>query len=215
MKNQPVAGVDIPDSSMAKAAFELIQSTQPALLLNHSHRVFIFAVLIGEHRRVLFDAERLYIATLFHCIGLTALYYGSSNRFEVDSAHAAREFLKGYGSSGSEIAQVWDAIALHTTPGIAEHKSPLVALLAAGVEMALFGRHQSALKSAELMMILEVFPKQSGFKQDLLSILQQALSHRPPHDTGTLDDDVRAHFDRQFKRANFCHLLVEDDWRPD
>lgn len=213
MKKQPVAGVDIPDSSMAQVACGLIQGMQPLMLFNHSNRVFLFAVLIGEHHRVPFDAERLYIAALFHCMGLTSLYQPSLNRFEVDSAHAAREFLKGYGYSGSEIAQVWDAVALHTTPGIAEHKSPLVALLAAGVEMALFGRHIQALKAAELKMILEAFPKKAGFKRDLLSILHKALSHRPTEETGTLDADVRAHFDRQFKRVNFCDLLVEDDWR--
>ena len=62
-------------------------------------------------------------------------------------------------------------------------------------------------------MILEAFPKEAGFKRDLLSILHKALSHRPTEETGTLDADVRAHFDRQFKRVNFCDLLVEDDWR--
>ncbi len=213
MNNQPVAGVDIAPSSMTKAAWDLIHGTQPTLLFNHSQRVYVFAVLIGEHRNLMFDAEKLYVAALFHCIGLTALYPRSLNRFEVDSAHAAREFLKGYGCPDKEIAQVWDAIALHTTPGIAEHKSPLVALLAAGVELALFGRHAQALSAAELAQILEAFPKQPGFKRDLLQLLHQALSRRPLEDMNMLSDDVRARFDGQFKRANFCDLLVEDDWR--
>lgn len=213
MKNQPVAGVDVAHSSMTKAAWDLIHGTQPTWLFNHSQRVYVFAVLIGEHRHVRFDAEKLYVAALFHCIGLTGLYPRSLNRFEVDSAHAAREFLKGYGSQDREVVQVWDAIALHTTPGIAEHKSPLVALLAAGVELALFGRHAQALNAAELAQILEAFPKQPGFKRDLLQLLHQALSRRPPEPAGNLNDDVRASFDAQFKRANFCDLLVEDDWR--
>jgi hypothetical protein len=34
---------------------------------------------------------------------------------------------------------VWDAIALHTTPGIPEHKKAVVALVTAGVEMDVLG----------------------------------------------------------------------------
>ena len=34
---------------------------------------------------------------------------------------------------------MWDAIALHTTPGIPEHKKPEVALVTAGVEMDVLG----------------------------------------------------------------------------
>jgi hypothetical protein len=37
--------------------------------------------------------------------------------------------------SARRIDVVWDAIALHTTPGIPKHKKPEVALVTAGVEM--------------------------------------------------------------------------------
>ena len=43
-------------------------------------------------------------------------------RFEVDGANAARDFLRKYGVPESSVEMVWDAIALHTTPGIPEHK---------------------------------------------------------------------------------------------
>ena len=39
----------------------------------------------------------------------------------------------------NEIEQVWDSIALHTTPGIPQHKKPVVALVTAGVEMDILG----------------------------------------------------------------------------
>ena len=190
MKGYSVAGIEIPDTNMAKAACELIRGMHSALLFNHSNRVFLFAVIIGEHRRLLFDAELLYAAALFHCIGLTHHYHRSQKRFEVDSADAAREFLKGYGCPKDDIGQVWDAIALHTTPNIAEHKSPLVALLAAGVEMALFGRHSDALKATDMTLIMGAYPKQQGFRHELLNILDNALAQRPRDALGTLSDDV-------------------------
>ena len=50
-------------------------------------------------------------------------------RFEVDGANAARDFLRKYGVPESSVEMAWDAIALHTTPGIPEHKKAVVALV--------------------------------------------------------------------------------------
>ena len=76
---------------------------------------------------------------MFHDIGLTERFHHSKNRFEVDGANSARDFMRSYGISESSIELVWDAIALHTTPGIPEHKKPEVALVTAGVEMDVLG----------------------------------------------------------------------------
>jgi hypothetical protein len=67
---------------------------------------------------------------MFHDIGLTRRYKTSQNRFEVDSANAAREFLRSYGISEVEV---------DTTPGIPEHKKAEVALVTSGVEMDVMG----------------------------------------------------------------------------
>ena len=69
---------------------------------------------------------------MFHDIGLTEQYRNSMLRFEVDGANAARDFLRKYGVPESSVEMVWDAIALHTTPGIPEHKKAVVALVKIG-----------------------------------------------------------------------------------
>lgn len=74
---------------------------------------------------------------MFHDIGLAVQYRHSTLRFEVDCANAARDFLRKYGVPESSVEMVWNAIALHTTPGIPEHKKAVVALVTAGVEMDL------------------------------------------------------------------------------
>jgi hypothetical protein len=76
---------------------------------------------------------------MFHDIGLTEQFRHSMLRFEVDGANAARDFLWKYGVPESSVEMVWDAIALHTTPGIPEHKKAVVALVTAGVEMHVLG----------------------------------------------------------------------------
>ena len=53
---------------------------------------------------------------------------------------------------------MWDAIALHTTPGIAEHKENEVALLFSGVGLDVMGDGYDMLTEGEKQAVLDVFP---------------------------------------------------------
>ena len=59
------------------------------------------------------------------------------NRFEVDGANAAREFLKRESKSSEwdkhRLQLVWDAIALHTIGTVVFHKEPEVQACAYGI----------------------------------------------------------------------------------
>jgi hypothetical protein len=44
------------------------------------------------------------------------LAQAATERFEVDSANCARDFLRQHGIDEASIDLVWDAISLHTTP---------------------------------------------------------------------------------------------------
>jgi hypothetical protein len=113
---------------MAKDLTELIRDKEPELLYHHSRRVYLFGALTGQRKGLAYDPELLYVGAMFHDIGLTEQYRHSTLRFEVDGANAARDFLRKYGVPESSVEMVWDAIALHTTPGIPEHKKAVVAL---------------------------------------------------------------------------------------
>src|ERR1700676_741232 len=89
-----ISGVTIPDSKLAREATELVRDTEPTLLFNHSTRVYYFASLAGRRRELKFDSELLYIAAMFHDMGLTPRYSSKSDRFEVDGANAARAFMR-------------------------------------------------------------------------------------------------------------------------
>lgn len=212
MNTRYVAGVSIPDSAMARAATELMRDSQSQLLLDASSRAFLFAALIGESRAMRFDSDLLYISALFLRVGVTPLYRRSQQRFEVDSADAAAQFLKGYGRSRDDIAQVWDAIALHTTPGIPEHKPGLTALLAAGVETDLLGTHCQALGPQALGLILDAFPRVAGFKSKFLDTLARGQAHRPQSTYGTINADVLGFCDPRFRGANYCKRLMASKW---
>jgi len=128
-----ISGVRIPDSRLAREAAELVRGYENEMLFNHSVRVYLFAAIKGLRRKLKFDSELLYIAALFHDLGLVDHYHSETRRFEVDGADAAREFLEGHGISRPKADLVWQAIALHTTPGIPQYMRPEIALTNAGV----------------------------------------------------------------------------------
>jgi hypothetical protein len=87
---RPVAGVAIPDSSLAWEITELVRDTASPLLFDHSRRVLHWSALTGVRRGLNFDAEPLCTGTMFHDIGLTPQYSSADERFEVEGANAAR-----------------------------------------------------------------------------------------------------------------------------
>src|SRR6202048_3439274 len=125
-------GVSVPDSKLANEITEFIRDTESSLLFNHSSRVYYFGALAGQRRGLKFDAELLYAGAMFHDIGLVPAYSSATDRFEVDGANAARDFLRRHRIAEQDIDHVWTAIALHTTPGIPQYMHPIVALLTAG-----------------------------------------------------------------------------------
>src|SRR6202000_2932791 len=102
------------------------------LLFHHSTRVYFWGALTGKRGGLTFDLELLYAAAMFHDLGLTRDYRTSQLRFELDGAHAARDFLRSHGIAEGDVEKVWLAIALHTTPGIPEHMQPEISLVQSG-----------------------------------------------------------------------------------
>src|SRR5215471_10642538 len=92
-----ISGIKIPDSKIAREAAELVRQHHTELLFNHSVRVFLFGAMKGLRQNLKFDPELLYIAALFHDLGLADAYHTETRRFEVDGADAAREFLRSNG----------------------------------------------------------------------------------------------------------------------
>src|SRR6202161_4863589 len=108
-----ISGISVPDSKLANNITEFIRDTESTLLFNHSSRVYYWGALAGKRRGLTFDSELLYAGAMFHDMGLTPQYSTTHERFEVDSANAARDFLRGQGISQADIDTVWTAVALH------------------------------------------------------------------------------------------------------
>jgi hypothetical protein len=207
-----IAGVAIPDSKMARDATELVRSAESQLLFHHSTRVYLFGALAGARKNLKFDHELLYVAAMFHDMGLIKPYSSASERFEVDGANAARDFLRKYQIPEASIEIVWDAIALHTTPGIPRHKKPEVALVTAGVDMDVLGLGYADVSEEDRKSVVGAHPRGAGFKKGIIAAFNDGFKHKPASTFGTMNDDVLAHFDPHFQREDFCKIILGSAW---
>jgi HD domain len=207
-----IAGVRIPDSKMARELTQLIRDTESELLFHHSSRVYLWGALAGQRKGLSWDPELLYTGAMFHDIGLTERYRRSTLRFEVDGANAARDFLKSHGVAEELVERVWDAIALHTTPGVSEFKKPEVALVTAGVEMDVLGLAYADFTDEERSAVTTAHPRGNDFKNEIIQAFYDGMKHRPDSTFGTMNDDVLARKDPHFKRMDFCEIILGSAW---
>jgi HD superfamily phosphodiesterase len=94
--NADLAGTGVLDNKLAREITELVRDTESPLLFHHSSRVYCWGALAGKRRGLKFDPELLYAGTMFHDMGLTH-QHSLDERFEVDGANAARDFLRSHG----------------------------------------------------------------------------------------------------------------------
>jgi hypothetical protein len=208
-----ISGVTIPDSKLAREATELVRDTESPLLFNHSTRVYYFASLAGKRQELKFDPELLYIAAMFHDMGLTPQHSSKSDRFEVDGANTARAFLRQHNISQQETDTVWTAIALHTTPGIPQYMHPVMALLTNGVEMDVLGIAYSEFTEADREAIVAAYPRTEHFKEDIIQAFYDGIKHKPETTFGNVKADVLADKDPKFQRINFCSVIRTSPWK--
>jgi HD superfamily phosphodiesterase len=179
---------------------------------HHSSRVYYWGALAGKRRGLSFDPELLYAGAMFHDMGLTSQHSSAHERFEVDGANAARDFLRSHRIAQQDIDTVWTAIALHTTPGIPQHMHPVVALVTAGVEMDVLGLSYAEYSDAEREAVVRAHPRTAHFKEDIIQAFYDGMKHRPDTTFGTMNDDVIADKNPSFKRGNFCSIIRGSAW---
>lgn len=208
---QTIAGIAIPDSALVREATDYIRDAEDDLLFDHSRRVFLFGALRGNRLGLKPDLELLYVAAMFHDLGLTERYRTSELRFEVDGANAARDFLLERGVDAADARKVWLGIALHTTPGVPQFLDPEIALVIAGVEADVVGIGREELAPEAIDAVTAAHPR-PDFKNRILAAFNDGMKHRPDTTFGTMNADVLAHFDPTFERQDFVDLILNNSW---
>ncbi len=184
----------IPDSLLAKEATDLLREHSTDLLFNHSMRVYLFAAELGRQRKLRFDPELLYVAAAFHDFGLIKKFSSPDERFEVDGANAARQFLTAHKVPEEQVEIAWEAIALHTTPGVTQYMRPEVALLYSGVGLDVLGKG------------FDQFRKH--FKEGFIQEYFAGFAHKPGTTYGTVNASICERLIPGYKAPNACDVIA-------
>ena len=206
-----IADIVIPDTPLVRDVTAFIREAENDLLFDHSRRVFLFGALQGRRRGLQPDLELLYVGAMFHDIGLTESYRTSAQRFEVDGANAARDFLLQRGVDEGDARKVWLGIALHTTPDVPEFLEPEIALVTAGVETDVLGIGRDNLSPEALAAVTAAHPR-PDFKRRILQAFTDGNKHRPRSTFGNVNADVLEHFDPSFVRDDFVEIILNNSW---
>jgi hypothetical protein len=207
-----IAGIRVPDSALARDVEQLVRDTESELLYHHSNRVFLFGALSGARKGLTVDPELLYLGAMFHDMGLQPPYASADERFEVDGANTAAAFMRARGIEERDVEDVWDAIALHTTPGIPKHKRPVVALVTAGVEMDVLGIDYEAFTAEQRDAVCACHPRGHGFKNGIIDAFACGTIKKPETTFGNVKADVLALRDPSYTRVSFIDMILQSAW---
>jgi hypothetical protein len=197
----------IPDSLLAKEATDILREHSTEVLINHSQRVYLFAAEQGRQQKLRFDPELLYVAAAFHDLGLIKKFSSATERFEVDGANAVRQFLTTHKVPEEQIETAWQAIALHTTPGVTHYMRPEVALLQSGVLLDVLGKGFEQFPSELREEIVARYPRKQ-FKERFLQEYFAGFAHKPDTTYGTVNQSICERFIPGFKSPNTVDVML-------
>ncbi|WP_033819557.1 HD domain-containing protein [Kitasatospora sp. MBT63] len=167
--------LDLPAGPLAEAILTTVRTTETPAVAHHSVRSFFFAELLAAHEGCLTDAaydrDLLFAATVLHDLGTGDLAEGNA-RFEVEGADLAAGLLRQHRVPEADIDRVWEAIALHTSPGIAERRGLLSHLTRGGVGID-FGRNAEIVTPWE-QQIHAAYPRLTMVRSLVDAIVERA-----------------------------------------
>ena len=180
-------GVRVPYTPIIDASITYARAHLNDMAYNHVFRSWLFGFAIAGKIESLQgrDQEVHSVSALLHDLGwdTTGELVSEDKRFEVDGANAARDFLKSEAGDwdSHRLQLVWDAIALHTTPSIAEHKEVEVAATCFGILADFVGPDGipgGALSWDEYNAIVQGYPR-LGLKEGIKEIMCHLCKTKP------------------------------------
>ncbi|KRE24993.1 SgcJ/EcaC family oxidoreductase [Agromyces sp. Soil535] len=160
--------LDLPSTPNAVAALEHAREKLPAVVFNHSVRSYLYGRSLGSRQGLIagrdYDDELLFLSSVLHDLGVSEDGPTSAERFEVHGADLAAEFARTLGVDDAKLNILWDAVALHTSVGIANRKAPEVALSHLGISADIIGFGKQDLPDDLIAASIDAYPRENlGF----------------------------------------------------
>ena len=192
----------LPTGELADASLAIARSSVSRSIVDHSIRSFLFARLLADHEGCLndadYDEDLLFAATVLHDLGLGEHATGEA-RFEVEGADLAAAVLRRHSVAERDIDRVWEAIALHSSLGIAHRRGLLTSLTHKGVFIDA-GRITDAVTGRLRQEVLNAYPRPAGDRSIADAIVAHATRSEAAAPPGSLAFELlRQH--REAERA--------------
>ena len=201
-----IAGVSVPDSPLITATIDYARGLSEPYLFNHAMRSWLFAELIGRAKRIDYDRDVVAVGTILHDIGLTESVSGPY-RFEVNGADAVLAFIKDRGLSDRAEQSIWDLVALNSTPSLALHKGPEVAVGTMGIGLDYGGFGLEALQRDDVDRVLGAFPR-LAMKARFSDACSRLAKARPETSQDNFLRDFGERFVPGYERVSTVDLLL-------
>ena len=91
------------------------------------------------------------------------------------------------------------------------HLAPEIAVVSLGVETDVLGLDLDQLTATQIEAVTAAHPR-PDFKNAILKAFYEGRKDRPDTTFGTMNDDVIAHFDPDFRRADFVSIIQSNIW---
>ena len=187
-----VLALSLPDSSAVRDAYAQAQAESPPWLFNHVVRSWLYGAKLAQHRELKPDAELVAVAVLLHDLGL-ARGGAPDHRFEIVGADLGRAFALSHKMGRRRAEVVWDSIALHTIPSIAQHKGADVACCQNGIACDYGGLGYQELSDDSKKVILSAYPR-----LDMKNMLTTCLCGIATNHPNTTRDNFIADFGMKY-----------------
>jgi hypothetical protein len=166
----------LPDSRAVRDAYEQAQAESQPWLFNHVARSWLYGAKLAHHRALKPDTELVAVSVLLHDLGL-ARGGAPDRRFEIVGAELGRAFALAHDMGERRAEAVWDSIALHTIPSIAQHKGTDVACCQSGISCDFGGVGYQQLSDDDKKVILSAYPRLNMKKMLTTCLCDIAKNH--------------------------------------
>jgi hypothetical protein len=170
--------VVVPDTAASAAALEVASAYESPALLNHSLRAYVWAAAHGMTCGIGFDPELLYVAALFHDLGLVPAFDSHAVPFEEAGGHVARVFAAGAGWPAGRRERLAEVIIRHMQPQVDVSVDPEGYLLARATETEIIGANADDFSPGFRAEVLERYPR-LDITENFLACFEDQAKRKP------------------------------------
>jgi hypothetical protein len=168
----------VPDTAAAAAALEVTSAYQSPALVNHSLRAYLWAAAHGMTRGIGFDPELLYVAALFHDLGLVPAFDSYAVSFEEAGGHVARVFAAGAGWPAERRERLAEVIIRHMWLKVDVTADPEGYLLARATKTEIIGTNVNDFPPGFRAEVLERHPR-LDITENFLACIEAQAKRKP------------------------------------